>query len=174
MMPLASHGKRGRRQKMEYLVRLEDVTTLSNDKVYIKKDSVLRVITLIPPPRKNIKEAKEWQRLVMRNIWTVGFHKSFIQVSEKTVDRVEDLIVEVGDRILVRLWSRIGTSYWIEVLVEICQSNKCQSKNTFTIAWDNEGEPMSSSRLLVQYNRGVRRECCTLLDWYSFPALPQV
>ena len=93
----------------------------------------------------------------MRNIWTVGFHKLFIQASEKMVDHVEKMIVEVGDMIMVRLIYRIGTPFWIEALLEICQGDKCQSKNIFTITWDNKGEVRSSSRLVGQYNRGFGR-----------------
>jgi len=125
-------------------------------------------------PRGNIDEIKEYQHLAIYNLSTIAFKKSSCQGSSKTEDHIGKSIVEVGDKIMLRLPSHLGIiPGWIEALVEkCCEDKQCGTDNSFIITWDDKGERRSEPRLLSQDRRGVGREWCTLLDWHSFTALP--
>ena len=172
MMSLTPTEKRIKRQNREVLVRIDDVAISDNDQDCVDEDSILQAFLAMPPPRKNIDNVKECQRIAMHNLRTVVFKKLSGHANDKTSD-VRESIVEVGTKIMIRLQSHIGISSWIEALVEMrCQDTPNRRENSFIVTWHEGGEHMSSSRLLNQYNRGVGREWCTVLDWHSFTALP--
>ena len=120
--------------------------------------------------RTNAHEVHEASLIAIENLRSMFYEGCPMLADQLEISHahIRSTTMYEGDEIMIRVQAFDGNPLWVSGVV----AKREKKKDTFIIEWEEPEGDRSITKTLSPNNRGVGRNWCTPLDWYSFPLLP--